>query len=250
MVSVNEKFESTLVVIPARGGSKRIPNKNIIHIYGQPMIYWPLAELSKLFNSKNVLVSTDSDEIKSMVETKGLKVPFKRPDKLSDDITGTTEVAKHALEWYEKNVRKVDYVLMVYPTAVLLFEKDICEAMNSLCNDNKCDSVMSATSFSYPIQRAVFENKNGFAEMFQPENYPFRSQDLIEAKHDAGQFYLSKVEAVRGGKLLTNSNVKLHLLNRDKVIDIDTLEDFDIAEDRLRMYKKDLKSDNWSFTKL
>ena len=240
-------FENTLVVIPARGGSKRIPNKNIKSICGQPMIYWPLMELRKIFKAENVLVSTDSNLIKVTVEQKGLKVPFIRPKSLSDDFTGTVPVANHALSWYEQNVKEVDYVLTVYPTALLLREEDICSAMATLRDDKSCDSVMSASNFSFPIQRAVFENSDGYAEMFQPQHYSTRSQDLIEAKHDAGQFYLSRASSLRDGALLTNSKVKLQLLHRKNVIDIDTVEDLEIAEQKLRLQRKQLTESGWTF---
>ena len=240
-------FENTLVVIPARGGSKRIPNKNIKSICGQPMIYWPLMELRKIFKAENVLVSTDSNLIKVTVEQKGLKVPFIRPKSLSDDFTGTVPVANHALSWYEQNVKEVDYVLTVYPTALLLREEDIYSAMATLRDDKSCDSVMSASNFSFPIQRAVFENSDGYAEMFQPQHYSTRSQDLIEAKHDAGQFYLSRASSLRDGALLTNSKVKLQLLHRKNVIDIDTVEDLEIAEQKLRLQRKQLTESGWTF---
>ena len=240
-------FENTLVVIPARGGSKRIPNKNIKSICGQPMIYWPLMELRKIFKAENVLVSTDSNLIKVTVEQKGLKVPFIRPKSLSDDFTGTVPVANHALSWYEQNVKEVDYVLTVYPTALLLREEDIYSAMATLRNDKSCDSVMSASNFSFPIQRAVFENSDGYAEMFQPQHYSTRSQDLIEAKHDAGQFYLSRASSLRDGAILTNSKVKLQLLHRKNVIDIDTVEDLEIAEQKLRLQRKQLTESGWTF---
>jgi N-acylneuraminate cytidylyltransferase len=213
------------------------------------MIYWPLSVLSKLFPAENVLVSTDSDQIKATVEKKGLIVPFKRPEELSDDFTGTAEVVKHAVEWFETNVRKVDYVLTVYPTAVLLSKSDLLMAMETLYHDPQSDSIMSATSFPFPIQRAVFENKKGYAEMFEPNNYSARSQDLVEAKHDAGQFYLNRVQMVRSGKLLTNSNVKLLMLSRNKVIDIDTIEDFEIAEEKLRTYNSVYENNCWTFDK-
>ena len=93
---------SLLIIIPARGGSKRIPRKNIKEICGQPMIYWPLMELSKKFSPNQILVSTDSSEITSIIEKKGIKIPFIRPDSLSDDFTGTMPVATHALSWFEK----------------------------------------------------------------------------------------------------------------------------------------------------
>ena len=240
-------FKSILCVVPARGGSKRIPNKNIKIINGQPMIYWPLMELSKLFSASNVLVSTDSALIKDSVEAKGLTVPFTRPSNLSDDFTGTREVIAHALSWYEDNIRKVDYVLTVYPTAVLLREEDIIAATELLHQDIKTDSVMTVTNFPSPIQRAIFKNEQGFAEMFDPDHLSTRSQDLVEAMHDAGQFYLSKSEAIRQGNSFIDSKVKPYLLHRKNVIDIDTLEDFEIAQEKLRMLNKQIIDDNWSF---
>jgi len=244
---VNNNLKNTLVIIPARGGSKRIVEKNIKIIHGYPMILWPLHTLNNLFNSEKILVSTDSNKIKSVVESKGLKVPFRRPKSLSDDYTEVVEVTRHALKWYEENIAKVKFVLTVYPTAVMLSEIDICKAMEMLEKNKKCDSIMSATNFTFPIQRAVYENNDGFAEMFYPNKYSTRSQDLVEAKHDAGQFYLSRVEAVRNGKKLTNSKVKLYPLNRNTVIDIDTPEDFEIAEEKLKFYKKKINP-KWIIT--
>jgi pseudaminic acid cytidylyltransferase len=240
-------INSTLVVIPARGGSKRIPNKNIKEIYGQPMIYWPLMEIQKIFNHKNVLVSTDSEVIKDFVEKKGIDVPFMRPERLSDDFTGTVPVVEHALKWYEANVKKVEFVLTVYPTAVLLREEDIHTAIKLLDEDEDCDSVMSANNFAFPIQRAVIENDEGYAEMLKPKYYYTRSQDLIEAKHDAGQFYLSRAASVRNGSVLTNSKVKLQLLHRNNVVDIDTIEDFEVAEEKLRINKSKHVDNSWTF---
>ena len=242
-----QNLDNVLVIVPARGGSKRIINKNIKLICGQPMIYWPLMELQKYFKSENVVISTDSDLIKSTVEKKGLKVPFTRPKKLSNDFIGTVPVVTHALEWYEENVKNVEYVLTVYPTAVLIRGEDIIAAMATLRNDKHCDTVMSATNFSFPIQRAVFENADGYAEMFEPHHYATRSQDLVEAKHDAGQFYLSRATAVRDGAILTDSRVKLQLLHRNNIIDIDTIEDLEIAEEKLKIYKVAGLNINWTF---
>jgi len=242
-----ESFNRVLVVIPARGGSKRIPNKNIKSMLGQPMIYWPLMELSNFIKAENVLVSTDSELIKSTVEKKGLNVPFMRPANLSDDFVDTVSVVTHSLKWYEENIEVVDYVLTVYPTAVLLREEDIRAAMTVLSEDEDCDSVMSATNFAFPIQRAVCVNKMGYAEMFEPKYYYARSQDLVQAMHDAGQFYLSRAASVRNGAVLTNSKVRLQLLHRKNVVDIDTIEDFEIAEEKLRINKKMPADKNWRF---
>jgi len=226
---------SILVVVPARGGSKRIPKKNIIHIHGQPMIFWPLQELSMLFTPQQVLVSTDSYEIKSLVESTGLQVPFVRPKNLSDDFVGTLEVVEHALNWFEQHIEKVQYVITVYPTAVLLNAEDIKNALKLLLDDEKCASVMSSTSFPFPIQRAFYENENGYAEMFASENYVKRSQDLQPAFHDAGQFYVSRVEAIRCKRSLIDSNVRSYYLSRNNVIDIDTFEDLQIAKELLKL---------------
>ena len=134
-----------------------------------------------------------------------------------------------------------------YPTAVLLREKDIHSAMIKLRNYKSCDTVMSATNFSFPIQRAVYENTDGYAEMFDPQYYSTRSQDLIDAKHDAGQFYLSRVAVIRQGRVLTNSKVKLQILHRNDVIDIDTIEDLEIAEEKLTLRKLSHFESSWTF---
>ena len=226
---------SILVVVPARGGSKRIPKKNIIDIHGQPMIFWPLHQLSLLFKSCQVVVSTDSSEVKSLVESIGLHVPFERPQHLSDDFVGTLEVVEHALNWYEQHIENVQYVLTVYPTAVLLNAEDIKNAFKLLLGDEKCASVMSSTSFPFPIQRAFYENESGYAEMFTSENYSKRSQDFLPAFHDAGQFYVSRAEAIRSKRSLITSNVRSYYLSRKNVIDIDTFEDLQVAEELLKL---------------
>ena len=131
----------------------------------------------------------------------------------------------------------MDYVLTVYPTAVLLSEDDLITAMNMLTQDSKADTVMTAAKFAFPIQRAIRKNQHGYAESIQPEHYQKRSQDLPEAMHDAGQFYLSKADAVRQCARLDNSTVKIHALHRSRFVDIDTFEDFHLAEERLNIHK-------------
>jgi len=229
------KYKNVLVIIPARGGSKRIVKKNIKEICGQPMIFWPLQQLTKIFLSSQIIVSTDDNNIKELVEKKGIKVPFKRPKELSDDYTGTTDVARHALIWFENNIKSVDYVLIVYPTAVLLNKSDIELAFSYLQNDKDCDYVFSATTFPFPIQRAVFENEHGYVSSFNSDNYKKRSQDLKETFHDAGQFYFFKANSLKNTFNFNNSNAKILKLNRNKVVDIDTEEDFEIAEEKMKL---------------
>lgn len=230
-------INEALVILPARGGSKRIIKKNIKIINNYPMIYWPLAELKKKFKLDQIIVSTDDTEIKKVVEKIDIEVPFIRPDNLSGDFIGTMDVALHALNWYEDNISNVDYVLVVYPTAVLLDLKDIFNAFEILQNDDACEGVFSATNFPFPIQRALFANDDNYISMFEPKHYSTRSQDLVEAFHDAGQFYLYRTSAVRSLSNITNSKMKVIKLNRNKVIDIDTPEDFEVAEKALKIFK-------------
>ncbi|OSM02055.1 pseudaminic acid cytidylyltransferase [Magnetofaba australis] len=240
-------MKDVLVIIPARGGSKRVPRKNIKPICGQPMIYWPLMALSKLFRAEQILLSTDDAQIAAVVREKGVATPYTRPDSLADDFTGTMAVAAHALNWHEQNVGKVDSVLIVYPTAVLLNPQDIQAAYAALTQDASCDLIMAATTFPFPIQRAVFKNSHGYAQMFQPEHAMTRSQDLTEALHDAGQFYLCRAEAVRREMNVTNANVGMQILNRKNVVDIDTVEDFDVAESKMKTLGLDAYDAEWRF---
>ena len=238
---------STLVVLPARGNRKRVPNKNSLVIHGQPMIYWPLMAISGNFNPDGIIISTDSENIRLLSEKKGLNVPFKRPDWLSGDHTGTFEVVAHALSWFERNVRPVDFVLTIYPTAVLLNFDDIKAAMALLATDERTDGVMPIVTYPHPIHRALLSNSDKFLEMFNPENFEKRTQDFLPAYHDAGQFYLFKSEIVRDGYSLANANIKGLLLDRDKVVDIDTPEDLTIAREKLCKKFGDKINYDWNF---
>ena len=224
-----------LIVIPARGGSKRIPKKNIKKIENEPMIGWPIKILLKTFTKNQILVSTDDKKIKKICEKYGLKVPFLRPKKLSGDKTGTIEVVNHALNWFEKNFFVVDYVLIVYPTAIFLKSKDIKSAINKIKKDKNCQCIFSASSFSYPVQRAFYLNSKKNVKMFQPKYYNSRSQDLKKSFHDAGQFYLCKSSVIRKKKNLLISNPKIIIVPRYRSIDIDTFEDFEYAKKIFKM---------------
>ena len=224
-----------LTVVPARGGSKRIPRKNIRPILGKPMIAWPLEELKKFSHVGSLMVSTDDLEIKELVEQYDVSVPFMRPEELSNDYAGTTEVIQHALDWHETNVGKVDFVLIVYPTAVFLRAEDIDNAYKMLLEDSGTNIVVSAAEFPFPIQRAVYLTDQGYVRMFQPEHYTARSQDLQVAYQDAGQFYFCRAEAVRQNTPLFCDQSKLVVLPRDRVVDIDTEEDLAIAEKLLKL---------------
>jgi len=223
-------LDSTLVVIPARGGSKRIPKKNIVDVAGQPMICWPISELLKVFDEHQVIVSTDDDEIAFVAQQAGARAPFRRPRKLSGDYVATMPVIQHSLEWYEDEKACVEFVLVVYPTALGIGSDDILNAYSLLADDVHCDMVMSALSYPFPIQRAVFESPDDtYIKMFQPEFFGTRSQDLVATFHDAGQFYLFRADAIKNGKELPHANVRKYQLKRKDIVDIDTPEDLEFA---------------------
>lgn len=222
-------------VIPARGGSKRIPRKNIREIAGKPMIAWVIEELKKCNFIDDILVSTDDVEIRDYAISLGVSAPFMRPSELSDDFATTSSVSRHATEWYEKNVETVDYVVTVYPTAVLLTSDKLHQAYDKIVSE-EWETVFSVTTFPFPIQRAIFKNDEGLIEMFQPEMFHQRSQDLKEAYHDAGQFYFSTTKAVLEEIPAFGNRSGIILLPRYQVADIDTEEDFIIAENLLRSF--------------
>lgn len=231
------RSKKTLAIIPARSGSKRIPKKNIKEFCGKPMISWPLSFLKNGSIADEIIVSTDSKEIAQIAERFGATVPFIRPRELADDFTGTAAVVKHAVEWYLKHVGSIGYVLTVYPTAVFLSQKDLENAFN-LLQSSGCEIVFSGSEYPFPIQRAVYLDEQQRVSMFQPEHYSSRSQDLVKAYHDAGQFYFSKLSAVQNDISAFSDVSRMLVLPRYRVVDIDTLEDFKVAERLFRIMDK------------
>ncbi len=222
-----------IVVIPARGGSKRIPHKNIKPFCGKPMIAYSIeaAKSSGLFD--HIIVSTDDDDIARISLQYGAEVPFKRPAEISDDYTGTAAVVKHALKWCITNIGQVNYVSTLYATAPFIGPQDIMTGFK-LLKSGGCEMTLTVTSFSFPIQRAIKIAANGSVSMFQPENFSARSQDLEDAYHDAGQLYWATSNAVLKDLSAFTNVAKAQILPRYKVQDIDTQEDWDRAE---LMYK-------------
>ncbi|WP_028578213.1 pseudaminic acid cytidylyltransferase [Desulfomicrobium escambiense] len=219
-----------LAVIPARGGSKRIPRKNIKNFCGRPMIAWAIeaARESECFD--RIIVSTDDAEIAEISCQWGAESPFVRPEALSDDHTGTIPVVAHAIDWYLKHTAaKPEEVCCVYATAPFVRPADLHQGLEVLLRHD-CDYAFSVTSFPFPIQRAVRINKDGRVEMFHPEHFNTRSQDLEEAYHDAGQFYWGRTEAWLERLPIFNSHAFPVLLPRHRVQDIDTIEDWRRAE--------------------
>tara|TARA_B100000767_G_scaffold243456_1_gene241146 strand:+ start:363 stop:1058 length:696 start_codon:yes stop_codon:yes gene_type:complete len=226
-----------LCVIPARGGSKRIQKKNIKKFCGKPIIAWSiqLAITSKYFDK--IIVSTDDDEIADLARRYGADVPFVRPKILSNDYTGTVPVISHAIKWQIKHYQKPTYVCCIYATAPFVKLSDLKYGLKILKNSNS-EYAFSATNFAYPIQRSFRIKKNKKIKMFYPEHYNSRSQDLEEAFHDAGQFYWGLTDSWLKNKPIVSENAIPIILPRYRVHDIDTLEDWQIAERMFRITNK------------
>jgi len=218
-----------LAVIPARGGSKRIPRKNIKLFCGKPMIARSIESALESGCFDRVIVSTDDAEIAEVSREYGADVPFMRPTELSDDHTGTVPVIRHAVEWFIANGERPEQVCCVYATAPFVSAEDIREGLAALVA-NGCDYAFSVTSYAFPIQRAIRITPQGRVEMFQPEHFNTRSQDIEEAFHDAGQFYWGRAGAWLEGKVLFGLHSTPVILPRHRVQDIDTVEDWERAE--------------------
>jgi pseudaminic acid cytidylyltransferase len=217
-----------IAIIPARGGSKRIPRKNIKDFFGKPLIAYSIqaAKETKLFDK--IIVSTDDEEIASIAKEYGAEIPFMRPLELSDDFTQTIPVIAHAIKATCKDLSQIEAVCCIYATAPFIEAKFIKKAYEKLLTC-KSDYCFSATSFAFPIQRAI-KLKGEKVEMFYPEHFNTRSQDLEEAYHDAGQFYWGTPEAWCENKAIFSANSTVEILPRYLVQDIDTFEDWKRAE--------------------
>ena len=218
-----------IAVIPARGGSKRIPRKNIKEFCGKPMIAWSIEVAQKSNCFERIIVSTDDDEIATVALGCGAEVPFSRPEALSDDYVGTTAVVSHAVKWLIEHGEQLENVCCLYATAPFVRSTDLQRGLEIL-QEQECDYVFSVTSFAFPIQRAIRITQEQRVEMFQPEHFMTRSQDLEEAYHDAGQFYWGTTQAWLDEKPLFSNQSAPVFLPRHRVQDIDTQEDWLCAE--------------------
>ena len=222
-----------ICIIPARGGSKRLPRKNIKNFCGRPIISYSVevAEVSGLFD--HIIVSTDDHEIAATAQKYGAEVPFVRPQEISDDFASTLDVMAHSVQWCLNNISKeIDQFCCLYATAPFTSSKQLAEA-SGLLKEN-IEYVFSATEFSYNIFRSFRINKAGRCEMFWPENFNKRSQDLEKAYHDAGMFYFGTPQAfINKLKIFSNYSAP-YLLPHYFVQDIDTEDDWIRAE---KLYK-------------
>lgn len=218
-----------LAVIPARGGSKRIPRKNIKLFCGKPIIAWSIEAALESGCFDQVIVSTDDDEIADVARQYGANVPFLRPAELADDYTPTIPVIRQAIEWLKADGFEAQQVCCLYATAPFVCPEDLRRGLTIL-EQTGSQYAFSVTSYAFPIQRAIRLTEAGGVEMFDARHFNTRSQDLEESYHDAGQFYWGVANAWLAGKTIFGPESSAVLLPRHRVQDIDTPEDWCRAE--------------------
>ena len=218
-----------IAVIPARGGSKRIPRKNIRPFLGKPIIAYPIdaARASGLF--EHVIVSTDDEEIAEVARQHGAETPFLRPAEISDDRTATAPVIAHAIRWFEERGETIDYACAIYATAPFV-DAAILRHGFDIIRKAGTDYAFSVTSFPAPIMRAFRIGTNGRLEAYFPKDLEKHSQHFAEAYHDAGQFYWGRPRAFAGTAAERLAATAPIILPRHRVQDIDTEEDWLRAE--------------------
>lgn len=223
-----------LAIIPARGGSKRIPKKNIKEFSGKPIISYSIENALKSDLFDEVMVSTDDSLIAEISIKYGAEVPFFRSEKNSNDFATTMDVILEVLDlYYQRNIL-FENVCCIYPTAPLMTAEDLCSGYKILIGNSNFDTVFPVTGFSYPIMRSLEIDENGFLKMKWPEYLNVRSQDIKPAYHDAGQWYWYKYSSLKSGKII---NAKPFLINSLRTQDIDNLEDWKIAELKYQLLK-------------
>ena len=226
---------SNIAIIPARGGSKRIPRKNIRNFCGKPIISYSINSCLESNIFTEVMVSTDDEEIADVAQKLGASVPFMRAQQNSDDYATLADVLIEVLKAYKSRGVEFNSFACVLPTAPLISAARLNEA-NNICELNGFSSVFPVLRFSYPIQRALqIDEVTKKVSMVWPENLNQRSQDLEPRFHDAGQFYFARTDEFLIEKTLFMKNSGVIELSEMEAQDIDTIEDWKLAELKFKM---------------
>ena len=225
---------ANIAIITARGGSKRIPRKNIKNFCGKPIMAYSIEAALNSAIFDEVMVSTDDDEIAAMAKQYGANVPFMRSEDMSNDYAGTEDVLAEVLDRYDKMQKHFDIMCCIYPTAPFVTAEKLQRALDML-NISNADALTTVTAFSYPPQRA-FVIQNGFLEYQYPQNIEMRSQDLETIYHDAGQIYFYNVNKFMKNKMGGGYELRKipMILDETEVQDIDNLSDWELAEMKYR----------------
>jgi len=228
-----------VAIIPARGGSKRIPRKNIREFCGKPMIAWSIEAAKNSGMFEQIVVSTDDSEIRDLALQWGAAVPFERPSELANDHAGTVPVIRHAVEWLSAHGHPVCRACCIYATAPFLQPRFLQEGYKALTMHPNTEFVFAATPFDFPIFRAIRLGTGNEVSMFWPEHEMTRSQDLPTAYHDAGQFYWGAARTWLTQDRVFTSSSRAVVLPPHLVQDIDTPEDWEQAEWKFRAMNHD-----------
>ena len=226
------KCMKSLAIITARGGSKRIPRKNIKEFCGKPIIAYSIEAALESGAFDTVMVSTDDEEIAEIARRYGAEVPFMRSEATSNDTATTSDVLIEVLNTYEARGEKFDVAACIYPTAPFITSDRLREAVEMLTGKrtgNEADTVIPVVRYSYPPQRA-YEIRDGYLEFRAPEYMDTRSQDLTPWYHDAGQFYVFKTDSFLKTRRITAGKILPMEIPETEVQDIDTAEDWKLAE--------------------
>ena len=224
---------SNIAIILARGGSKRIPKKNIKKFLGKPIIKYSIDAALKSNCFKEVMVSTDDKRIAKVAQSYGAKIPFFRSAKASSDKASTAEALIEVLLEYKKRGKEFNYFCCIYPTAVFINPQKLRKAYR-LLKETKTDSTYPVVRFSYPIQRAI-KIVRGKIKRTQPKYKNYRSQDLMPTYHDAGQFYFMKTKVFLKKKTILTTNTVPIITPETEVQDIDHIEDWKLAEIKYKL---------------
>lgn len=229
---------NAVAILTARGGSKRIPRKNIRDFLGKPILSYPIAAALASGCFQEVMVSTDDAEIADVARKWGACVPFLRSAKTSDDFSTTADVLKEVLAEYARRNREFEAACCIYPTAALVTPARLHEGMQTLLDDAALESVVPVLRFGYPIQRAL-RIEHGRLAMFQPEHLNCRSQDLVPAYHDAGQWYWFRTAAFLHSGQLFGVACGPVILDETEAQDIDHEADWKLAEMKYRLFREE-----------
>ena len=224
--------KSFLAIIPARGGSKRLPRKNVTTLLGKPLIAWTIEAALKSQHIDEVMVTTDDKEIASVAEKYGARLPFIRPDNLADDYATRTDVIKHTIEYYQRKLGKhFDYLVFLQPTSPLRTNEDIDRAIEYL-KYKKADAVISVCESEHPVQwSGVLPDNNDMSKFLGKIAIGARSQDLETSYRLNGAIYICDVkEFSLNGCIFLEKNIYAFLMDQARSVDIDTKLDFKIAE--------------------
>lgn len=215
-----------ICVIPARIGSKRIKNKNIINFFGKPLISYIIKEAKKSNVFKEIIVSTDSEEIKKISIKNGAKIYFDRPKKLCADKTTTLEIVRHCINFLKN--KNLDHICCIYPTAILLKARHIKKSL-AMIKKKKNGFIFSAQLFDHPIERAISINRNG-VKIFKKKYAKVQSNFLTKYYFDAGQFYWGKVNDWIKNETIFDKKTSIYQLSRYEAVDINVKDDLKLAK--------------------